>query len=274
MKRVLLICGGVIVVIVIAVTYVLYSSLDTIVAAQIENYGSRYTGTAVKVDTVSLDLVSGTGDITGFAVSNPAGFDAPTVMDVGEITLAVDVGSVTSDPVVIKEIVIDKPKVTYEIGPDGNNIDALTRHVEAEISKTSAGDGGTGTGDGSERKLLIENLYVRSGELRVGTTLLKGKNMTVDLENIHLRNIGKGEGGATEEQVAGLIAASLFRWLGVAIKGVDVEDIMKVIGDNVGGGPSKILEAGKEIERGAKGTGEILEKEAGETADKLKKLFK
>ena len=274
MKRVLLICGGVIVVTVIAVIYILYSSLDTIVAAQIEKYGSQYTGTAVQVDTVSLDLVSGTGDITDFSVANPAGFGAPTAMDVGEITLAVDVRSLTDDPVVIKEIVIDKPKVTYEIGSDGNNIDALTRHVEAEIADTSAGDSGTDTSDGGRRKLLIENLYVRGGKLRVGTTLLKGKTMTVDLEDIHLGNIGKDEGGATEEQVAGLIAASLFRWLGVAIKGVDVEDMMKVLGDNVGGGPQKVFETGKEIGKGAEGAGEFMEKEAGEAADKLKKLFK
>ena len=269
MKRVLLIGGGVIAVIVIAVAYFLYSSLDSIIAAEIEKYGSQYTGTAVHVDGVQVDLSLGKGEITGFSVANPTGFDTPKAMEVGRVALALDIGSVTRDPIVIKEVVIDKPRVTYEIGAHGNNIDPLTRHVEAEIGSE---DGGTANGGG--RKLVIENLYVNGGELSVSATGLHGKTMTVDLDNIHLRNIGEGEGGASAEQVAGIIAASLFKWLGVAIKGVDFQDIMDVIGGNVGGTPMKALEAGEAIGKEAEGAGKIIEREAGEAGEQLKNLFK
>ena len=67
MKRVLIIGGVVIVAIIIAVAYFLYSSLDSIVAAAIEKYGSQYTGTQVRVDGVDLDLTSGKGAITDLA---------------------------------------------------------------------------------------------------------------------------------------------------------------------------------------------------------------
>ena len=132
MKRILLIGGLVVVAIVIAVAYTLYSSLDSIIEAAIEKYGSQYTGTEVAVDGVSLDLTSGKGEITGFSVANPAGFETPKAIEVGKIALAIDIGSVTGDPIVIKEILIDKPKVTYELGADGNNIDAIAGHVESE----------------------------------------------------------------------------------------------------------------------------------------------
>lgn len=274
MKRFLLIGGGVMVAIVIAVVYTLYSSLDSIIAAEIEKYGSQITGTAVRVGGVNLDLISGKGEITGFSVANPAGFDTPKAMEVGKIALAVDMGSITASPVVIKEVDIDKPRVTYEIGAHGNNIDALTRHVEAETGSDGDGTAGDGTADGEGRKLLIENLYVRGGELSVSATGLKGKTMNVNLDNIHLRNIGKGEGGASAEQVAGIIAASLFKWLGVAIKVVDLQDLMAVIGGNVGGVPMRAKEAGELIGKEAEGAGKLIEREAGEAGEKLKKLFK
>lgn len=272
MKRVLIIGGVVIVAIVVVVAYTLYSSLDSIIAAGIEKYGSQYTGTAVRVGGVDLDPVSGKGEINGFSVANPAGFETPTAIDVGTIALAVDIGSVTGDPIVIKEIVIDKPRVTYEIGANGNNIDALARHVESEIG---SGEGkGKGAPEGGGRKLIIEDLYVKGGEVSVSATGLGGKTVTADLDNIHLRNIGKGEGGVSQEQVAAIIAATLFKWVGVAIKGVNLEDIMKVIGDNVGGGPMRAKEAGRAIGKEAEGAGKAIEKGVGEAADKLKSLFK
>jgi hypothetical protein len=268
MKRVLLVGGLAVAAIIIGVAYILYSSLDTIIAAEIEKYGSRYTGTAVRVDGVDLDLVSGKGVINGFSVANPAGFDTPKAIRVDRIALTVDVGSVTGNPIVIREVVIDKPRVTYEIGANGNNIDALASHFETE---TGAGKGGGG--DGGGRRMIIENLYVRKGELSAGATGLDGRTVTVDLDDIHLRNIGGGEGGASAEQVARIIAASLFKWLGVAIEGVDLEDVMKVIGGNVGGTPMRALEAGKAIGREAEDAGRTIGREAGDAADKLKKLF-
>lgn len=275
MRRVLLIGGGVIVAIVIAVAYTLYSSLDSIIAEAIEKYGSRYTGTAVHVDGVHLDLVSGKGQITGFSVANPAGFDTPKAIEAETVTLAVDIGSITGNPIVIKEIVIDKPRVTYEVGANGNNIDALIGNVEHNTASDEGKSAGKdGTEDGDERKLIIENLYVKGGEASVSATGLGGKTMDVDLDNIHLRNIGKGEGGVSQEQVAAIIAASLFKWVAVAIKGVDLQDIMKVIGDNVGGSPMRAKEAGELIGREAEGAGKIIEREAGEAGEKLKKLFK
>jgi len=271
MKRVLLIGGGVVVAIVIAVAYVLYSSLDSIIAAEIKKYGSQYTGTDVHVDGVHLDLTSGKGEITGFSVANPAGFDTPKAIEAGTITLAIDIDSITDNPIVIKEIVIDKPRVTYEVGADGNNIDALIRNVERN---TASYEGKGGAEDSTGRKLIIENLYVKGGEVSVSATGLGGKTMTAHLDDIHLRNIGKGEGGVSQEQVAAIIAASLFKWVAVAIKGVDLQDIMKVIGDNVGGAPMRAKEAGALIGKEAEGAGKIIEREAGEAGEKLKKLFK
>ncbi len=279
MKRALIIGGVVIVVIVIGVVYFLYTSLDSIVEAAIEKYGSQYTGTAVGVDGVDLDLTSGKGAINGFSVANPAGFATADAIKVGRIAIVVDIGSVTGDPIIIKEIRIDKPKVTYEIGPDGDNIDAIAKHVQ---SQTGSGEGKTadkagkeaGTEGGGGPKLIVEDLYVNGGEVGVSATALKGKTMSADLGDVHLENIGKDEGGASPGKVAGIITASLVKMVGVAIQTVDLGDIMKVIGGNTEGVPMKAKELGETVGKEAERAGKAIGKGAGEAGDKLKSLFK
>jgi hypothetical protein len=275
MKKFLLIGGLVVVVVVIGVAYVLYTSLDSIIEAAIEKYGSEYTGTTVSVDGVDLDLTSGKGAINGFTIGNPPGFETANAIDVGRIALAVDIGTITGNPIVIKEIVVDKPKVTYEIGPDGNNIDTIAEHVQ---SKTGSGGGGSqdkaAADSGGGTKLVIDDLYVNGGEVGVSATALKGKTLSANLDTIHLEDIGKDGGGASPGQVVGIITASLVKWVGVAIKTVNMDDIMKVIGDNTEGLPMKAKEAGEAVGEKAGKAGEAIGKEAEEGVDKLKKLIK
>ena len=279
MKKALIIGGVLIVVVVVGVAYVVYTSLDSIVEAAIEKYGSQYTGTAVAVDGVELDLTSGKGAINGFSVANPAGFETAKAIEVGRVAIAVDIGSVTGDPIVIKEIVIDKPKVTYEIGPDGNNIDAIANHVQSQTGSGGSGaegkaaDKGTAE-EGGGPKLVIEDLYVNGGEVGVSATALKGKTMSAGLGDVHLQNIGKDDGGASPGQVAEVITASLVKLVGVAVKTVDMDAIIKVIGENTEGLPMKAKELGEGVGKEAGEVGGSIGKEAGEAGEKLKKLFK
>ena len=75
MKKVLLI---VLVIGVVAIGYGVYrlsGSLDSIVKAAIEKYGSEATGTTVEVAAVDVGLKDGRATVTGLVVMNPEGFD-------------------------------------------------------------------------------------------------------------------------------------------------------------------------------------------------------
>ena len=76
MKRIILFFLAVVVVAVIAGGFFLYRSLDALLVAAIEHYGSEALGTSVQVDTVSLELQSGKGTVRGLRVANPEGFSA------------------------------------------------------------------------------------------------------------------------------------------------------------------------------------------------------
>ena len=208
MKKLLYIGGALLVVIAIGL-YFLFSSLNSIVKAAVEKVGSDATQAQVRLNNVDIQLTSGKGAMRGLTVGNPSGFKTERAFSLGEISLQVDVGSVTKDTIVIKEIVIAAPEVTYELATGGSNIDALQRNVNAYTGGGSAkAEKSQGGGEGG-KKLVIENLYVRNGKVNVSATALGGKTLTTPLPDIHLTNIGKQSGGATGGQVTQQVLSAI-----------------------------------------------------------------
>ena len=134
MKRWLLIGGGLVgglIVVIAIVLFFVVSSLDSIIKAAVEKYGSEVTQVEVRLDKAKVSITSGEGSLRGLTVGNPEGFKTDRAFSLGEISVALDVGTVTQNPVVIKEIVILAPEVTYELGSGGSNIDVILRNVNA-----------------------------------------------------------------------------------------------------------------------------------------------
>jgi len=218
---------GVVVLLVIIAggAYYLFSNLDSIIKAAIEKYGTQATQADVKLDSVKLSISSGEGALNGLTVGNPKGFTTPRALSLGAIAVKLDTSSVTGNgPIVIKEIDIEKPLVTYEVASNGDsNLQTIEKNAMAYGGGASGGGGGTtnvsagggnanaggGTGGGQERKLVITDLYIRDGEIGVSHALLQGKMLNAPLPTIHLSNIGKDKGGATPGQVAEQVLASI-----------------------------------------------------------------
>ncbi|NQU58535.1 MAG: hypothetical protein HQ513_14990 [Rhodospirillales bacterium] len=209
--RGILIGIGALIVVVIGIVVFVFSSLDGLIQEAVQKYGSEITQAEVKLAGVNIDLSSGKGGLTGLKVGNPKGFETPSAFNLGEISITIDTASVTSDPVIIKEIVIAAPEVTYELGSGGSNIDAIQKNVDAYMAKLGGASGGDAAkqDSGEGPKLIIENLYVRGGKLNVSATLLKGKTMSAGLPDIHLKDIGKEKGGASPSEVAEKLLSAL-----------------------------------------------------------------
>ncbi len=188
--------------------YYLYSNLDAYIKAAIEKYGSEATQASVTLDKVTISITSGEGGLTGLVVGNPKGFATPRAITVGSIVLKLDTSTVTgSGPIVIKEIDIDKPQVTYEVGNSGtSNLSTIQNNAQAYAG---GGGGSTTASGGQQRKLIINDLYVRDGQIGISATVLQGKTLNAPLPTIHLTNIGKSSNGATAGQVASDILGAI-----------------------------------------------------------------
>src|SRR5208282_5195100 len=215
--------------IIAGVGYYLFSNLDSYIKAAIEKYGSQATQASVTLDKVVISISTGEGGLLGLSVGNPKGFATPHAITVGEITLKIDTGT-GSGPIVIKEIDINKPQVTYEVGNSGgSNLDAIQKNTQAYAG---GGSNAPTSGGGQERKLIINDLYVRDGQIGVSATALQGKALNAPLPTIHLTNIGKSSNGATAGEVANDVLGAI---ISEAAK-TGSNQLMQSLGSSVTGG--------------------------------------
>ncbi len=270
MKKGLLIGGGIVVVAIVAVVIFLISSIDSIIKTAVEEFGSQATKTRVTLNEVEISA-SGKGALRGFTMGNPAGFKTASAARLGEIKIDIDVGTVTEDVVIIREIVIAGPEITYELGSGGSNIDAIRKNVEEFTGGAAKGASGgekkpaAATEEGGTR-LIIENLYIRDGKINVSATFLKGKTMTVPLPAIHLKDIGKEKGGASPGEVVEKILAQISKSAGSAVSSLGVGKAMDAAKEGV-------EDAKKMLESGAGGATGIIEKGAEDIGGAIKGLF-
>jgi hypothetical protein len=271
MKKLLLIGGGLIVVVLVGVGYVFYTKLDSIIKTAIEEVGSRATQTQVKLDGVSVSLTGGTGKLSGLTVANTKDFKTPSAFKLGEISLALDTGTVTSKTVVVKEVVVAAPQVTYELNnTGGSNIDAIRKNIDSFVKQYGGASGGSQpaakSDPANETKLVIDNLYVRGGKVDVSASMLGGKTMSVPLPDIHLKDIGKSKGGATPAEVADQLIDAIGN---SATKAVASLNLDKLKDTAVEGAKGQL----QNIQQGTGGTGDAAKKATEGAGGALKNLL-
>jgi uncharacterized protein involved in outer membrane biogenesis len=214
------------VVVVAAVAVFVLTNLGAIIKSAVEKYGSEATGTSVTLSSADVSLSSGDGTLKGLVVGNPKGFASSSAFELGEISLKVDTNSVTTDTIVVREVVIQGPRVTYELGNSlSSNLEAIQKSVEA-YSRMLGGGGGGGDAAKAEdggKKMIIEHLYVRGGRVTLAATAAAaagGKSASADIPEIHLKDIGKASGGATGAQVTAIVLEELTKSsIGAAARG-------------------------------------------------------
>lgn len=209
-------------VLIVAGVIFIYSSLDSIVKAAVESVASDMTQTEVTLDNVSISPTTGEGSLSGFLMSNPKGFKSSDAFKFEEITIKVDPTSIASDVVVINEIRIKAPHITYEVGPQKSNIDTINENAQ---SGSSSGDSDSSAGSGP--KFIVEHLYLNDGEVSVAAAPLGDKTIDVDLPNIHLKDIGKGRNGASPDVILQAALGAVTKNITSALNSVDLEGIAK-----------------------------------------------
>lgn len=292
MKRGLLIGGAVVVLVVVAVVAYVALNINPIIKDSVQTYGSRITKVAVNLNEVDISPWSGKGKLSGLTVGNPKGYKTDSAFKLGVVSIDLDVASVTDDTVIIHEIVIAAPEVTYELGPGGSNIDVIRKNIASFLDGGKKSDGGGGQPSGEAesddggKKIIIENLIIRDGKVSISAALLKGKKLSVKLPDIHLKDIGKDKGGASPGEVAEKIMAAVSDGATKAVGSLNisglvkgaagmVEDVTKGATDAIKGfGKNLPADAiGKAVGDGAGDAVKAVEEGAEKAGEALKKLF-
>ena len=188
----------------------LYRSLDVVVASAIRTYAPPIVGVSVQLDSVKIQPADGLASLNGLVLGNPKGFQSPRAFAVGQIRMQLEVASLTKDLVLVREIRIEQPEITYEYASGGSNLEVIQRQVEAYIAANSASTAKEPADKkGPGKKLVIEHFIIQGAKAYVSADVLKGKTMTVPLADIHLVDMGKKPNGTTPAGAARQVVSAL-----------------------------------------------------------------
>lgn len=203
---------AVLVVVVAGAAFWAYESLDVIVKYALEHYGPQVTGVSFEVGEVSLSPRDGRGSVKRVDIGNPPGFTAPRAARLAEISVWMDPATVRSPVVVIHELVVDTPLITYERNDRGTNLEALQKNIAGYVKRAQEASGSGDrkpSGDEVKHRFIVEKLVIRGGKVTMTNPGLKGQGVTFDLPAIEMRDLGRSSGGATASEIGSAVADTL-----------------------------------------------------------------
>lgn len=205
MKKILAMIG--IVILVLVVVVVLF--LGNIIKAGIETAGPKITGVPMSVEKVRVNPLTGNVHVKALIIGNPEGFKTDSLMELGEFNLDIALGSLFTDTILIKQILIDAPQITYEKGLRSSNIRTLMDHLAPaeKPEKEAAAEPKEKKAPG--KKVVIEDFQLNGAKVNVTITALGGKKMTLPLADIQMQDIGKDTGGTDIKEVVSEVFASI-----------------------------------------------------------------
>ena len=279
MKKTLKIAGLIVVAVVLVVALVLWFKLGDIIETAVETNGPRYTGGPISLGKVSVGLLRGEAGLKDFVVANPAGYRTTSAFELDEVSLKLDMGSLVKDTVVIKEIYIDGPEITFEKSLKKSNIAQILENVE-----TAAGRGAQGTereesAEESEgKKVVIDHVLIKNAKIRLSTALLIGKTVSIPLPSIEINDIGKETDGTSFPEAISYILTALMQDITKAISAVGELAVggVKAVGDAAEEGAGAVTDAaqkvGEEAVLGVKAAGDAVEAGLSKTGDTAKEF--
>ncbi|MDA0788178.1 MAG: hypothetical protein O2780_01830 [Proteobacteria bacterium] len=227
MKK-LLIALVVVVAITGGIVGVLLLNLNSLIKTGVETAGTRALGVPVTVRDVSVSLFNGQGRISGLRVANPEGYEGPYAIAIAGLSIDLEPRSLSSDTIVIRQILIDGAEIWYEGNLVDSNIQALQR-AAASGDESAPADSESGTA-----RVEIDHLTIRDTRVGVHVSMLK-EPLSLVLPLVEINGIGKDEPATASETILRVLKAvnqSLVPLIRESLPGV--EDKLKEVGDKIG----------------------------------------
>ena len=199
---ILIIAGG-------AFLFLSGDAINALIKKQIEQIGSRVTEQSVTVKQVDMKLLKGAGTIKGLVLANPEKYTSPSAFSLNEITLDINLQSLTSELIVIDQITIDKPEAVVEFLENGGaNVKDILDAIKKNTASSATVEKETDTG--KPEPVIRVNKFVLSGvALTVDLTKLGNKAHQATLADINLTNIGGDLGMPASKLGAELVKQAL-----------------------------------------------------------------
>lgn len=242
---------------------ILLSRVGDVVKYAVEEYGSKYAETPIKVEKVGFSLFGGSASIENLDIANPEGFSKASLLNLGLAHFALKPTSLLGEVVDIQDITIKNPKFLLEFegrNLQQNNIKKLLDNIQKNTPKSEGGEKPVESTPETEqpkdpKKLMIRNLLLEGVQVNVKTG---DKTQQVTIPTIHLKDLGVAAGGATGAELSkevldhvlqDIVKVAAKEVIEGQVKGM-VEDVKKDIAKEITKeiGEEKAKEVGKALE--------------------------
>ena len=232
----------------LALALVVLLSLERLVRTGIERVGTEQAQVAVTVQGVRISLLAGRARVDGLTVVNPSGYQSPVALTVRSIAAQLDWASLASHRIVLPEVVIDGPELTFEGSLSDNNLETIRKNLIGSARVEGGQDPASGgqTNTFVIRRLRIVDTRVNL-RLRAGSFESSGEG--IRLKPITLEHLGDPAHPMSTADLAAKVFGALTQEA--------VGSIGKTAGGLVGKGAD---EAGKTVERAVEGLKRLFSK--------------
>jgi hypothetical protein len=184
----------------IAALCYLFLSLNTLVKKAVETVGPTITKTHVSLASANLSPFSGSGQLSGFVIANPEGFEGPYALKLGSIAVSIDKSTLLKETIVVNSIVIRNPAVALIGTPFGNNLGKLLQNIKSGSSSKSKEEAPS---SGTSKKFIVKEVVISGAKVDVAASALDQKiQQTLPIPDITLRNIGSNGSGVSARDLA------------------------------------------------------------------------
>ncbi len=225
MIRKLLIAFALLLVLVGGVAWWVLSSLDSIVKEGLEHYGTKALGVNVSVGAVEISTENGRGVIRNLVIGSPSGYAGEHAMRIAEASVAIDVKSLRSDLVVIREINIDAPSINFELVGGKSNLEVIQGNIDRYLAERGGGKTNPSNTGKVERRYTIHAANIRKAQVHVINPLLNDAGLDFTLPDVTLRRIGDDGRGVTGGEAARIVTHTLL--LRIAAKALTGGQLME-----------------------------------------------
>lgn len=181
---------------------------------------SAKSGTQITVSNVGLNPFTGGLTINGLKVHNPKGYSDNEAFAVDKVAVALNVASLGSDVIEIKEITILAPAIRYESKGGKSNFDVISEAFAAKgEKKKEEKPAKEATASGPDKKVIIRKFHLGGTKVVVATGLTMGAGIPVPTPDLTLTDIGAKSGGVTAIEAVGEVLTSMVSGISKAATG-------------------------------------------------------
>lgn len=227
-------------------------SLNALVKGGIETMGPRILGVPVTLEDVDVTLLSGTSmhaGLTGLVVNNPEGYETAFAVSLPEIRIQVDWNSLVTDTVIVEEVLIVKPAVTFEWSLQGSNLGMIHENVKRNTGSGSDDDGQEKSEKPEETQEINKSVHVKKVTVKdaiINVSFVGGQDEVtqVSLPDLELRDIGNPSGGTTFSQASAVIFEQIYEAIDKAVMkpGILLPQGVEQLGKSIGKMGKELLE--------------------------------